>query len=552
MIAALVGGIGLYLLGMVLLTDGLKTAAGDSLRRALGRVADGPLSGVVTGAVATALVQSSTATTVATIGFVSAGLLTVAQATGLIFGANIGTTSTGWIVAVLGLKFSIGLLASPLIGVGSLLRLLSRGRAASIGLALAGFGLIFVGIDTLQAGMDAFSDHMDPARLPGATPAGRLVLVAAGTVMTIIMQSSGAAVATTMTAVHASALDVEQAAALVIGQNLGSTFTAVLAAIGAAVPARRTALTHILFNVTTAVVAFFTFPLLVALSSSVGHLLGEGGEAASIAAFHTLLNVLGVAILLPLTGPFTALIARLVPERRNELTQHLDVSVASVGAVAIEAARRTAMEIAGVVLGLARRPLARLEAPRVPEREIDALVAALAEVRSFLAELRSSPEHGDEYARHVAVLHAVDHLDSLVAALKEARHARLFVHHPELRELADDLVLGLDPVQAWLEGRDGGHAPVERARTLSEATAESRRRGRSAVLERTARGGITPDDALAYLDALNWIDRIGYHTWRTVHYLGGNGPAAAMEAPDSLASPVPASPVPEPVLENTP
>src|SRR5690606_14148574 len=254
---------------------------------------------------------------------------------------------------------------------------------------------------------------------------------AAGTVMTIIMQSSGAAVATTMTAVHASALDVEQAAALVIGQNLGSTFTAVLAAIGAAVPARRTALTHILFNVTTAVVAFFTFPpvfaaigaavparrtalthilfnvttavvafftfpLLVALSSSVGHLLGEGGEAASIAAFHTLLNVLGVAILLPLTGPFTALIARLVPERRNELTQHLDVSVASVGAVAIEAARRTAMEIAGVVLGLARRPLARPEAPRVPEREIDALVAALAEVRSFLAELRSSPEHGDE------------------------------------------------------------------------------------------------------------------------------------------------------------
>ena len=139
MIAGILGGVGLFLLGMVLLTDGLKAIAGDSLRSILARFTGGRVSSVVAGVTITLLMQSSSATVLTTIGFVSAGLLTFSQSIGVIFGANLGTTSIGWLVALLGLRFSISVVALPLVGIGAVMRLLTRGRMASVGLALAGF-----------------------------------------------------------------------------------------------------------------------------------------------------------------------------------------------------------------------------------------------------------------------------------------------------------------------------------------------------------------------------------------------------------------------------
>ncbi|MDL5056917.1 Na/Pi symporter [Geitlerinema calcuttense] len=154
MIFKLAGGIGIFLVGMLLLTDGLKAFAGDSLKKTLVRFTGAPWKAFMSGTIITALVQSSSATTVTVIGFVSAGLLTFPQALGVVFGASLGTTSTGWLVSALGLKVSIGYYVLPLIGVGALMRLLARGRWRVLGMALAGFGLIFVGIESLQAGMD--------------------------------------------------------------------------------------------------------------------------------------------------------------------------------------------------------------------------------------------------------------------------------------------------------------------------------------------------------------------------------------------------------------
>lgn len=146
------GGIGIFLLGMVLVTEGAKAFAGESLRKALVRFTGSPWRAFLSGAIATLAVQSSSATTLTVIGFVSAGLLTFSQAVGVVIGASLGTTGTGWLVSVLGLKFSIGHYALPVIAIGALLRLLGRGSWHLIGLPLAGFGLIFVGIDMLQQG----------------------------------------------------------------------------------------------------------------------------------------------------------------------------------------------------------------------------------------------------------------------------------------------------------------------------------------------------------------------------------------------------------------
>ncbi|HRP62814.1 MAG TPA: Na/Pi symporter, partial [Phycisphaerales bacterium] len=297
MIAQLAGGIGLFLLGMVLLTDGLKSLAGDALRGVLERFVRGPISGLAWGTGITALIQSSSATTLMTIGFVSAGLLSFNQSVGVIFGANLGTTSTGWIVSTVGLKLSMSAIALPMIGVGAVIRLLApSGRGggfawASLGIAIAGFGLIFVGIDTLQLGMSTLAERMNPADFPGPSLLGLPLLIIIGAVMTVVMQSSSAAVATTLAALHANAITLEQGAVLVIGQNIGTTVKAGLAAIGASIPAKRTAMAHVAFNVGSAVIALLALPVFLRIMRYVSSGADdaatlESGEAVGLGLEH--------------------------------------------------------------------------------------------------------------------------------------------------------------------------------------------------------------------------------------------------------------------------
>ena len=248
MVSQLLGGIGLFLLGVFLLTDGLKAAAGDALRRILVRLTGRPAAAFVSGAGITVLAQSSSATTLATIGFVSAGILTFSQAIGIVMGASLGTTSTSWLVSLVGLKFGIGKLAFPLVGLGALARLVSRGRKAAAALAVAGFGLMFVGIDTLQSGRVHLSTSVSPDNLPHGTVLGRALLVGIGILLTVLTQSSAAAVAMTLTAFHSGMVDLEQGTSLIIGASIGTTSTSAMAAIGATTPVKRTALAHILFS----------------------------------------------------------------------------------------------------------------------------------------------------------------------------------------------------------------------------------------------------------------------------------------------------------------
>jgi phosphate:Na+ symporter len=524
-ISVLLGGIGLFLLGMVLMTEGLKAAAGEALRDLLRRFTGGPYSAFASGMALTALVQSSSATILATIGFVSAGLLTFVQAVGVLIGAAVGTTSTGWIVAFLGLKYSVSALALPLVGVGALLRLLTRGRLAAVGLAIAGFGLIFVGIDTLQLGMQTLSQRIDLSGLDAATFGTRVLLVLVGIAMTTVMQSSSAAVATTLAALHAGTIEFEQAAVLVIGQNMGTAVTSGLATIGASIPARRTALAHIIFNSFSGAVAFVALPIFL---TGLAYLRQEVGVDATsgIAIFHTAFNVASAAILLPLTGWYTTLVARLVPDPTPTLTRNLDASVRNIPPVAIEAARRTARAIALVVLQAVRDRLQGSMRYDEPSEALGAAGEALAETRSFLGAVRSSPDAGEEHHRHLSVLHAIDHLERLVGALREPVPHRLLLEDRTLAEAARELAACLaDPVAQLEEGAES-LAPdaIER---LSLQLASTRRTHRPEVLSRTAGGEIGPSVALRQLDAMRWIDGLAYHAWRVIYHLDGGAPDGA-------------------------
>jgi phosphate:Na+ symporter len=513
---------------MILMTDGLKAAAGDALRQVLRRFTGGPITSIASGATLTALVQSSSATVLTTIGFVSAGLLTFTQAVGVIFGANLGTTSTGWIVALLGLKLNIGTLALPLIGAGALMRLLGRGRVPAFGLALAGFGLIFVGIDTLQAGMEDLASRVDPASFPQATLGGRVLLVGIGVVMTVVMQSSSAAVATTLTALFTGTIDIEQAAALVVGQNVGTTVTAGLAAIGAAVPARRTALAHVLFNVLTGIVAFLLIPFILDIEHFAERLFGDVEPALVIAAFHTGFNLLGVLILAPFTAPFARLVSRMIPDRGPALTRFLDPSLIEVPAVALEAARRTVLETAATLVAVFRTAADKPERRALPVRTLEDADSALAETRRFLGML-----HGVEVSAdrdwHLSLLHAIDHLDRLIDRLRYGTPTGA-VDDPAFDELRVRAVSALGSTLSWLRDEET-ETPDAVLEALSKDVADRRRDERRRTLEVTAAGHIDPDTALARLEAVRWLDSSLYHSWRAAHHLAL--PVTSQDLPQS-------------------
>src|SRR6516164_787246 len=272
---SIIGGVGLFLLGMTVMTAGLKGLAGSGLRTVLSNAAATPLRGAFWGGVATLLVQSSSATTMTTIGLVSAGLLTFPQGLGLVFGANVGTTGTGWLVALIGVRVSLSAYALPLIFVGALAKLLAGGRIAAAGGALAGFALVLYGLTTLQQGMGGLAESLHPSDLPAVLGApgvgfvsgvvGLMTLIVVGLAMTAVMQSSTAAIAVTISAFYSGAVGLEQGAALIVGQNIGTATSSALAAIGASATAKRLALAYVLFKVIAALIAIVAFPFTAAI-----------------------------------------------------------------------------------------------------------------------------------------------------------------------------------------------------------------------------------------------------------------------------------------------
>ena len=351
--SSLLGGLGLFLWGMHMLSQGLRLAAGAALETVLARATGTRWRGLLSGAVTTAVVQSSSAVTVATIGFVNASLLTLGSAVWVLFGANLGTTATGWIVAFAGLKLDFSLLALPLIAAGAAFRLIGGKRGlAAWGEALAGFGMLFYGIVLMQSG---FADLSAQWQIPQAAGVpGMALQTLAGLAMTVVMQSSSASIAIALTAAQSGLIDITGAAAVVIGANVGTTVTAVLASIGATPNAKRVAAAHVLFNVLTAVAAFVVLPWLVpGIVSTLAWIGHTESAVTTLAIFNTLFNVLGILLIWPMTGWLTVwLQTRFVADvSQGAKPQFLDQTTLPLPGLAV---RALGSELARVLL-LARQ-----------------------------------------------------------------------------------------------------------------------------------------------------------------------------------------------------
>lgn len=384
------GGLALFLFAMQRMTEGLTLFAGSGLKRLLGRWTSTPLRGVFAGILVTGLVQSSSAVTVATIGFVNAGLLTLRQALGVIFGTNVGTTMTGWLVSLLGFGFKIEALALPILTVGVVLRLLAPDRRhQGLGEALAGFGLFFLGLALLKDAFGGMADAYGASVASGAGGVSWPAFVLVGFVATVLTQSSSAAVAIILTAAAGGVIGLEAAAAAVIGANLGTTSTAAIAVLKATPAAKRLAIGHIAFNLVAGVVALALLPVMLAAVERLADWLDvEGSPAAILALFHTVFNVLGVLLTLPLAERLATLLERLFRNQADDLArpQHLDATLTATPALAAAALHQELGRLRGIVATVSRAALT--QSTPLLQRQSDAVRTLVEAIQRFVSSVR--------------------------------------------------------------------------------------------------------------------------------------------------------------------
>ncbi|NLZ11452.1 MAG: Na/Pi cotransporter family protein [Alcaligenaceae bacterium] len=512
-----VGGIGLFLVGMMLLSEGLVAFAGPALRGALIRFTGTPFKAFMSGTLTTAIVQSSSATSVTIIGFVSAGLITFSQAVSFIIGTSLGNTATGWIVAVIGLKIKFGFYTLPLIGIGALLKLLGRGRIRELGVALAGFGMLFLGLSTLQDSMKDLSTFVDLAALPVGGYWAHIAVMLFGLVLTIILQSSSAAIATTLTALHTGTINFDQAGALVIGAAIGTTVTGILVTIGATVSAKRTAVANILFNLAAGIIAIILFPALLALTKFLSQTDGLEPGTVGLVLFHTLFIGLGVVIFMPFINHFARFVEKLLPEDKDDLAGNLDNSTLEVPEVALEASQRSLESIAALLFGsysqLLQNPQQTLD-PKMLDRTRSALDRAY----DFISRVPLEADQNKLAEQRIAQLHATDHLIRFRQRLFE-----LSVHPIDFA--SEDYQWAMDHNLRMLELAQDSAVRQASQDALDEISREANtleglsRQLRHDILQSNGSLRTSTAKLLNTTDAIRWLERTGHHIWRICHYL---------------------------------
>ncbi len=539
----LVGGLGLFLFGMKIMSEGLQKLAGERLRRLFGTLTDHRLLAVLVGAGATALIQSSTTTTVMVVGFVNAGLMSLLQAIGVVIGANIGTTVTAQLIA-----FNLAHYALPVIGVGAALKLFVRTpRWQQAGEVILGFGLLFLGLGLMKEAFDPVrGDHDFQAMFlhVGDSP---LLGVAIGAVTTMLVQSSSATIGLTIALATSGLLGFEASVALILGENIGTTVTANIAALGTSLAARRTALAHFLFNAIGVCCMLLFFPLFISLVAAItpgdpdfivrsaeqldafGGAIGDKPYIARhIANAHTLFNILNALMFIPLIGHLGRLTAVLIPgggPAPEFHLRHLDARVLDTPPIALAQARSETIHMVRVTgdvlretVGLLRNQSpGRIQPILKMEEHVDLLQR---EITDFLVALSRQSITAETSIEVVNIMHAVNDLERIgdhcvhLARLMQRKVDQNVIFSEAARREIDELTeltrSFFDMTAAALEA-DQGIDP-EQAGSREGAIARMAETLRSNHIGRLNTGECSVVPGLLYIDILHHLEKIGEHT----------------------------------------
>lgn len=417
-------GLGIFMFGMFLLEESIRNLSGRAFKTSIRRYTNTTPRAVLTGTVATAVLQSSSAVTLMVLAFTGAGIMALKNGLGVVFGSNLGTTFTSWLVAALGFKFSIEALAMPFIGLGGLgLVLFGRNaRGGSLSKLAVGFGFLFMGIDYMRRGTESLITAETLQLLPDY---GVVVFVIAGFILTAALQSSSASMAVVLSVLFGGLLEFQDAAAMVVGTNLGTTVTALIGTVGGSVVKRRLGAGHVLFNVTSAVIALI---LLQPICSLIFDGLGFSADPVlGLALFHTIFNLLGLVIAVPTLPIFTRVLERLIPERHVNATQFISKTTPEVAEAAlvplakeVDALLLATMNYNERVLGLHRsHSVAKL--PSI-EAQYEDLKRVQSEIYAFAAKLPAQEMTEDETLWLNRLLLSARNAIASAKTLKDVRH----------------------------------------------------------------------------------------------------------------------------------
>ena len=357
----LLAGIGVFLIACQMMSSNLEAASSERLKKLFSKASNSKLMGVGIGALGTAAIQSSGATTVMTIGFVNAGIISLSQAATIIYGANIGTTITAQIVALGmfgGNSLSTSVIFSALAGLGAFLSLFAKKSGPkTLGGILAGFGLLFVGLELMSGSMEAFA-ALDGVKTFLSGIGNPVLLVLLGAVLTAIIQSSSVMTSIALAMVVTGLIGIDQGIYLTLGSNIGSCVVAVIAGVASGTNAKRTALIHLLFNCTGVVIFMLAALLLGWFDISYGSVferLFPSAPQVQLAMFHTFFNITTVVLMLPLTGALVGLVSKLIPERtirqNVEFSLHyVDENMLRTPPVAVSQVKREILRMADIAM----------------------------------------------------------------------------------------------------------------------------------------------------------------------------------------------------------
>ncbi len=547
------GGLGLFLFGMKIMSEGLQKVAGKKMRKTLNWVSNNRFVGCAVGTLMTSVIQSSSATTVMLVGFVDAGLLTLVQATGVILGANVGTTVTAQLIA-----FKIEAYALPAIAIGVFLKFfLGRRKWIYVGDVLLGFGLIFFGLATMKAGFSPLRHN--PALIAVFTQfnadnlGGILLCVIAGTLLTMILQSSSATVGITMALASQGLLTFEASVALILGDNIGTTITAELASIGGSIGAHQTARAHTLFNVIGVTNVILFFPLFVKLVLWLTATLIDIGPpnhiinaerphiARYIANSHTLFNLFNALFFLIFLPYLAKAAAWLTPAGKEEKAleelhhvRHLDSRFIDTPSVALEQARAEIMRMGEGVQIMYEEVIHSLEERRLKElikwrKREDALDILQREITEFLVKVAQkpiSPEESKEVASLLRMTNNLerigDAIENVAELIEELIGQDLRLSEGGLRDYKDislEVKKFIDLVGAAI--KKGGEEVMATAQGLEDNINRMREEMRGNYLMRMQSGACTVDPGLILVDMLTAFEKMGDYCYNIAQAVAG-------------------------------
>lgn len=352
----LLGGVGLFLFAMSQLEAAIKVFAGRKFRAWLRHYANTPVQAIAVGTFSTAVLQSSSLLGLMLLAFVGAGVMALEAALGVIIGANLGTTFTGWLVTLFGFKLDLDAVALPVVGVGSLLLVAAKGRLAEFGRFVAALGLLLMGLAFMKESVVAIAENFDTAKLAGLSLWQFLLF---GVLITAVIQSSSATLMIALTALYGEIVDLKSAAAIAIGADLGTTLTMVIGALPGPPTKKRVALAHVVFNVVTDTIAFLLLVPLLGLVAS----MGIQDPMLSLVAFHSLFNVIGILLFFPALPLFSRWLSQRFAQADSSEAKYVSEAIDAVPEAAIEAIERESAHLLARVIDQNMRAFT----PRLPQ-----------------------------------------------------------------------------------------------------------------------------------------------------------------------------------------